>query len=383
MQLPVELSRVQWIATIAGALVFLGVGLFTLGVIGAPSLDGMSNEWGEVEDDRIEIRTQLDIDNPNPLPIGYGIDGAEYTLEMNQIKVAEGNVSAIDIPRGAGTLNLSTYLLTDAIPPWWASHIENDEVSEVDIDAAILVSFGPFDRAARVSHGDTIETDLETTLAEALEGFEGEHTGPGIDLSVVTVERTVEVTDTDAQWGSVTESETEVWFDFTVHNPNEYPIPTPAFTGALEFNEIDIGDWDAHDVDLVDGPDDGLIPPGETREIRYSVTIDNEAIAAWFSTHVERDETTDARITGQLALQLSGHTMTIPPDDEAISCTFNLQTAILVEQSSGVSDRTCTVIGMTPPTDEELEDWNASLDLEETDWWETVIGLVGTQATPR
>lgn len=371
MDLP--LTRYQRIVVGVAVLAALIVGMFTIGVIGIPSLEGMTNQWGEVEDDRVEVRTQLDIHNPNPLPLGYGLDEVEYTLSMNQIEVAEGVTTDVDLPSGSGSVNLSTYLRTEAIPPWWASHIENDEVSDVHIDATVHVSFGPVSRSPSVSHEDTIETDLEATLAEALEGFEGAHTGPSIDLSLVTVEPTVEVTDTDAMWGSVTEDETEVLFDFTVHNPNEYPIPTPAFTGALEFNEIAVGDWDAHEVDLVRGPEGGVIPAGETRELRYAVMIDNHAIAQWFPTHVEGDESSDARITGQLALQLSGHTMTIPPDDEAIECTFDLQTAILVEQPSGVSDRTCTVIGMAPPTGDELEDWNASLDLEETDWWETLL----------
>lgn len=371
----IDLTRRQWIGVAVGGLALLVVVLVAVGVFAAPSVADMTNEWGEVDEDRIEVRTQLTVDNPNPLPLGYGVDGANYTLAMNQIAIAEGSVDGIDLPRGEGTLDLRTYLLLERVPPWWASHVRNDETSEVDIEARVHVSIGPLGRSPPITHSDTIQTDLEGTLAEALEGFEGEHHGPMIDLGVTSTRPTVEVTDTNASWGAVDEASTEVLFDVTVHNPNAYPIPTPAFTGGLEFNDVAIGAWDAHDVDLVRGPADGRIPPDESRDLRYAVTIDNERIATWFATHVDREERSDARMTGQLALRLSGHTMTIPPDEEAIACTFDLRTAILVEQDSGVSNRTCAVAGVAPPEEEALEASGATLDLTETDWFDDLLGL--------
>jgi len=352
---------------IVGVLVVLLGGMVVVGVVGVPSVEDMTNEWGDVDDDRVEVKTQLTIDNPNPLGLGYGISSVEYVLEGNDIELATGTVDELDIPRGQSTLNLSTDLHTAAIPPWWASHVQNDEVTELDIVATINASLGPIQRSPSITRSDTIETDIITTIEDGLEGYEGRHEGPEIGIAPLTERPAVEIRDTGAEWGEVTDDRTQVLFHMDIHNPNDYPIPTPAFTGEIVMNEVTIGAWDAHDVELVRGTYDTMIPPGETRELTFGVTLENEQIGEWFPTHVALEEFTDASMSVQLAMSIAGETFVIPPEGDAFRCEFTFQTAIFVEQDSGILDRDCGVemSVLSPPSEEQLDSLGATISESE------------------
>lgn len=351
-------------AGVAGLLGLLGA----IGVLGAPSIASMTNRWGAVEEDRVEILTDLEVDNPNPVGLGYGISGVEYAVVMNDVGLAEGNADEVDLPSGRSTIDLATDVHVERIPPWWASHVDNGETSDMTIEAAIHANFGPIGNTPTVTHDDTIETDLIGTLRDGLEAYEGEHEGPTIGVDPVTITPRVEIRDTDARWGAVTEAVTELELIFDVHNPNAYPIPTPAFAGRLTFNDVAIGEWEAHEVDLVDGTFDALIPAGGTRSLTYRVDIANGRLGDWFVTHVDRGEFTEATMAGQLAFKLDDHVVRIPPEGDAVRCSFDFRTAILLDQDGGVLQRTCTVGGFgLEPSASDLEALGASRELDGDD----------------
>lgn len=76
--------------------------LLAVGVFAVPAVADMTSEGGEVDEDRIEVWIQLTVDKPNPLPLGSGVDGAYYTLAMNQIAIAEGAVARARCHVGRG-----------------------------------------------------------------------------------------------------------------------------------------------------------------------------------------------------------------------------------------------------------------------------------------
>lgn len=365
-----ELSRVKLAGIAVGAVVAILVLAYLFGVIGAPSVESMDNQWGDVDDERIEIETELEVHNPNPVGLSHGIDSANYSLALNGIHVADGETGELDVGSGTSTIDLRTDLYHHEIPAWWATHIDNDEVSDVDVEATVHASIGPFDRSPSISHADEIETDLETTLSDAAAAFEGEHEGPAIGIEPFTIQPTVDITDADAEWGTVTESHTQIRLHFDVHNPNAYPIPTPAFTGNMTFNEILVGDWDAHDVEVLQGTYDTAIPPGATRELTLGVDLDNDRVAEWFASHVDADEQSHAEIRGQLAFSINDHVMTMPPDDDAFSCSLTFQTNIFVDQESGVIEEHCETVGYDTSIASDLAAVGAWLDLTETDEYE-------------
>ena len=373
------------IGKIAGIVLVLGGisigGLFAVGVLGVPDGGLEDNRWGEVDNESIEVHTDIYVDNPNPFGVGGDID-AEYDIYLQGTQMASGEEENLGIESGENEINLTTDLLHQNLPAWWVAHLNNDEVSELTVDATVHGSVGPFSGSPSMNHTDEIETDLEGALDEGFSSFEGTYSGTETDFRVggTAIEPTVDVEDVTTQWGDVTENVTEIQATMTIHNPNAYPIPTPAFAGNLTFNDITMANWTADEVEVLEVQDDGLIPPGETEERTFVVGMDTQQIPHWFGSHVEQDEFTTMEVTGQFAMEVGGSELTIPENDEAITCTFDVTTSIFVDQDDGVSDQGCDVNPFEisdvsldetnathDPDDEETEDENGLLSDGESD----------------
>ncbi|MEY7849224.1 LEA type 2 family protein [Natrarchaeobius sp. A-rgal3] len=358
---------IRKVAAVAAAVVVCLVvvlgGLFATGVLGVPDAGLEDNAWGEVDDERIEVITTVWIDNPNP---GLEIDDldVEYALAMNDVSLADGESADVTVPSGNSTTELRTDLQYHQLPAWWATHIESGEVSDVEADVVVHADVGPLSGSPSHAHEDEIETDLEPMIADALAEMEGEHSlSPGAsERSDTILEPRVEIEDTDAAWGDVDEERTEVHLTFDVHNPNAYPLATPAFTGEMEFNDRLVAEWDAHDVDVVGGTSETHIPPGESREITFVATLDNDDVAEWFATHVDNEELTDAEMRAQLAMQINDHTVTVPPEGEAIECEYEMTTAIFVEQEADLESEGCSFTPWAVPDDAALADHGVLVD---------------------
>lgn len=192
-------------------------------------------------DERIEVVTTVWIDNPNPGISGGGAT-VDYELAMNEIRLAEGSKSDITVPSGRSTSSLHTDVFHHQLPEWWASHVENDEVSDLHVVTDIRADAGPFSASPTVTHEDEVETDVERMIRDSLEEHEGEHSYRPIDVGDGPVSETVTprvvVEDTDASFEEVTEAETELHAEFVLHNPNPYPLALPAFTGTVEASEM-------------------------------------------------------------------------------------------------------------------------------------------------
>lgn len=314
------------------ALVVLVGLLFVLGVLGVPDAGLEDNDWGEVDDERIEVITTVWIDNPNPAGVGGDTD-AEYDIELQGVRLAEGNGSGLGVPAGRSAHNLSTDLFYNRLPAWWASHLNNDEVSDLRVNATAHTSVGPLSGSPSGTYEDTIDTDIEGALDSGFSEFEGNYTGPVGDAVVggELVEPGIEIESVDTRWGTVTEAETEILVEMDIHNPNAYPIPTPAFTGSLALNDIDVADWQAGEVELLEAGDDALIAPQTTETRTFVIDMDNVNVPEWFATHVERGEQTAGELTGQLALEVGGSQITVPREGEGLRCEFSLTTSIFVD----------------------------------------------------
>ncbi len=340
-------------------------GLFAAGVLGVPDGGLEDNRWCDVDNDSIEVLTDIYVDNPNPFGVGGDID-AEYDIHLQETHMASGQEENLGVSSGDNEFNLTTELHHQNLPAWWVAHLENDEISAVDVDATVHASIGPFSGSPSTTYSDEIETDLADALDEGFSSFEGTYSGTETDLRVAgtAVEPTIEVEDVTTEWGDVTENNTEIMATMTIHNPNAYPIPTPAFAGNLTFNEISMANWNADEVEVLEVDDDGLIPPGETEERTFVVEMDTQQIPHWFASHVDEEEFTTMEVTGQFAMEVGGSELTIPENDEAITCTFDVTTSIFVDQDDGVSDEGCD-LNPFAMSDEEMDDANATHDPEE------------------
>lgn len=57
-------------------------------------------------------------------------------------------------------------------------------------------------------------------------------------------------------------------------------------------------------------------------------------------------------VTGQLAVEINGERLAIPPDGEAVACGFDLTTAIFVEQEQGTDLQGCETTVLEQPRDQ-------------------------------
>lgn len=375
-QRAVRLGKFAGIGLVA-LLVLIGA-LFALGVLGVPDGGLEDNEWGEVEEDRIEVITTVWVDNPNPFGLGGDVD-VEYDVALEGVHLADGEGSDIDIGSGSNTLTFETDLRQQQLPAWWSAHINNDEVSEVSVDTTVHASLGPLSGSPSTTFTDEVETDIEGALEDGFSEFEGSH-GPVEDdprVAGVAVTPQVEIEEVTVEWGEVTEERTE--FDMTVeiYNPNAYPIPTPGFAGSLEMNDLEMAEWTPEDVEVTQA--DQVIPPQMSEERTYTVEMDNSHIPPWLTSHIDEEqphdrpgeEYSDMVISGQLVMEVSGIEVSIPEegDGDGIACANDLYTDIFVDQESGVDHRSCSFDPIDVTTD-QLEAVGATLDLTETDWWQ-------------
>lgn len=365
------------VAKVAVAIVLvLGVtigGLFAAGVLGVPDAGLADNEWGEVTDDRIEVLTTIWIDNPNPFGIGGDVD-VEYNVSLAGVELAGGEATDVAIESGNSTETLETDLRQQRLPEWWAAHVGNGERSSLQANATVHASVGPVSGSPSVSHEDEVTTDIEGAIDEGLGELEGEHTAvetgadPGVDG--VEIDPTYEVVDTNAQWGEVSENETEVLMTFTVRNPNPYPLPTPAFTGEMTFNDVELARWDAGELEALDAGRDAAIPPGQTREIAFVLVLDNGDVADWLGTHVDNEEFSNVTVTAQLVAEVNGYRVTMPRHDEAARCEYDLWTSIFVDENDNELDEQGCSFTDWVVDQEDLREANATMDLTETDWYD-------------
>ncbi|MFC7137390.1 hypothetical protein ACFQRB_14970 [Halobaculum litoreum] len=65
-------------------------GAFALGVVGAPSVVGVENRFGEVTTETTTVESDLIVNNPNPIGVQLGGLTADYAVSMNGITMAEG-----------------------------------------------------------------------------------------------------------------------------------------------------------------------------------------------------------------------------------------------------------------------------------------------------
>ena len=360
---------------VLAVVVVVGLGaLFATGILGIPDAGIEDNAWGDVDDERIEVVTTVWIDNPNP---GLALDGVsiDYELAMNGIDLADGTQSDVAVPAGNETTTFETDLHYRNLPDWWVSHIENDEMSDLEVTIRAHADLGPLSGSPEATHDDTVETDLEELIGDALGEMEGEHRASPIDVGdgtyTETIAPTVVIEDTNAEWGDVDDEETELLLTFDVHNPNPYPLATPAFTGDLEFNEIHVAEWDAHEVEVLRGTDDAIIAPHQTERVTFVAHLDNDRVVEWFATHVDRDEESDVEMRAQLATSVNGETVTVPHDEDAIRCEYEMRTDIFVDQDSEIVREECELAPRTL-SDEERESLE-DIDVTETDWWNDVL----------
>lgn len=282
-------SKLRIAATVLVLIVALFAVAFAAGVFGAPSVAGVDNRFGSVNESTTMVHTDLVVNNPNPVGVQLGSVSVEYGVTMNGVVMGNGTKDDIALERGNSTVSFETPIHNDRIPAWWATHVQNGEHTTLTVDADVRSSF--FDRSIDVP---TMEREVSTDVSSA---FNSTDTRP-INIDREFVSGTVlYLNETRGSWGEATRSETPIHLELEVYNPRSIPIPVGELGYEIRMNGIDVGSGQS-DQSVV-------VSPGSRETISTTAVIDNSQLDEWWVSHLRNDQVTELEIDVSTRLDLS------------------------------------------------------------------------------
>lgn len=325
------LARLRRLVSATRQLVTLGVVavLLLAGVtvlfLSQPSVTGVDNRFGAVNETATVVESDLTVQNPTPVGATLGGLTVDYAIDLNGIRMATGTKRGVSVPQGRSSVHMATTLANDRIPTWWVSHIRNGERTTLAVNADIhSATLGTSFGAPKVTR--TIETDI----VSAFDSTEEHPVGSSPTGGPLLVIR-----ETNAQWGDVSAAETNIDMRFVVYNPNPYSIPVSELSYRATMNGIEMGAGTTEEQ--------GVIPPGETRTIEATTTLNNQRIDEWWVSHLQNDQTTALRIDFSARLELPTETVEIPLDP--LTYTRTIETDIFGNKAGGAATPTPTPDG--------------------------------------
>ena len=290
-------------------LIFIGIIIigFITGILSIPSVKNINNRWGNISDDNTEIISSIKIENNNPFKIILPRVKVDYTLKMNNIKMANGKIENINLQKGDTTIEVTSYLNNKRIPDWWISHIKNNETTIVDIEPIVVI-----DVEFAEPHIDTPSKTISvnTNLLGDFNIFEEKiiEIGP-VNITMKNV---------NAEWGNVNNETTELIFNVTMYNPIPKNISMPQIRYNISMNNIVIGNGSINDNLILKANNDSII---------YLITlIDNTLIDDWFVSHLQNNESSNLNITISSVIGYEGISFKI---DDFLIYTHEFNTDIL------------------------------------------------------
>jgi LEA14-like dessication related protein len=316
-------STIRVAVTLVAGLGLVVGGAFVGGLLGVPSVEQIDNQFGEVNDTHTEVQTDLVIHNPNPVSVRLGGTSVNYTVAMNDIRMASGDKRGVGVGTGNSTVNLTTFLHNERIPAWWASHVRGGEHTNLTVSATVQPGF--------VGQSATFQPAAETIETDLLGQFNSTEDRP-VNAEMPLVEDPVLVVQrTNASWGTVTDTETPIDLEFEVYNPKASPVVVSNVGYDISMNDVPVGSGELEETES--------IPGKSARVVETPTVIDNENLDEWWVTHVENDQTTELRIEFYAELELPGSTETVRVPLDELTYTQTIETDMFGnEDGSGGGD---------------------------------------------
>ena len=264
-----------------GLIVLIGLALL-LGVIGVPSVGAVENRFGTVNDSTTTIETDMVVTNPNPVGASLHDTTVNYTVYMNDVAMATGEKEGLDVGTGNSTLTFRTYMRNDRIPPWWHSHIENRERTNVTVDARVRVGLLG-GRQLRLPQERTIRTSLISQFnSSETRPVEADRSFPSDPLLFIN--------ETRGQWDfeDLSRERTPMRITFDAYNPKTWPYAVSEIGYNITMNDIQVGEGRSEDL--------ATILPDTRQTLGTTVAIRNRNLDDWWVSHLERNQVTDVEI---------------------------------------------------------------------------------------
>ncbi|NHX38376.1 hypothetical protein G9C82_01890 [Haloarcula sp. R1-2] len=273
------MGRLKIVGVLVVAVAAVAGGSVALGVLGTPSVASVDNHFAGVSNQTTTVATDLTVTNPNPVGVQLGGVGLNYTVSMNGVEMAQGDRQGIGLGTGNSTLQFTTDMQNDRIPPWWVTHIDNGETTTVGIDATVTSSMLG-GQSVSVTQERTIETDL-------LSQFNSTETRPVEADQPLVSDPVLYINETRGAWDqeNLTQSETPLNLAFDVYNPKPYPYTITKVGCTIRMNDVTVGEGET---------DRGyVLNPGEKTTLEANTAIQNENLDRWWVTHLQRNRQTD------------------------------------------------------------------------------------------
>ena len=321
-------------STLKAAVAVLGVvsitigGAWAAGIIGAPSVVGVDNAFGPVNESTTTIESEIVVNNPNPFGVRLGGLSVDYAVEMNGIRMATGGREGLGVNASSNTtIPVTTLMDNDRIPPWWTSHVENGENTTLVIDASVHS-----DLVGR-EFNPQIERTINTSL---ISGFNSDEDRP-IEVDRPAAPNPVLwLNSTSGSWGEVTNETTEIDTQFELFNPNPTPVAVSEIGYEIRMNGVTMGEG------ATDSP--VTMAPGELETVRATTAIQNENLDEWWVSHLRNDQTTTLEVEFYARVDLSafgGDTIEVPLD----TIERTIETDIFGERDGSSGNETATPAG--------------------------------------
>jgi LEA14-like dessication related protein len=283
----VAVTAVVALVLVVGVLIVVAIGA---GVFGVPSVEGVDNRFGTVNDTATIIETNVSVDNPNPIGVQLGGLTLDYGVSMNGVGMANGTKEGVSLGSGASTVSLQPRMENERIPAWWVTHVRNGERTDLTVTADARSSL-----LGESFEAPEIDREISTDIDAALDSTE---TRPVDADRTLVSDPVLYINETSGSWGEVTDAETEIEMTFVVYNPKLYPVPLSELGYEMSMNDVDVGS----------GQSEGetVVPPESTATVTATTAIRNERLDEWWVSHLRRDQVTDLTIDFSARIDLTG-----------------------------------------------------------------------------
>ncbi|HKL29993.1 MAG TPA: LEA type 2 family protein [Natrialbaceae archaeon] len=273
-----------------------------------PSIERFDRRWGDVSDAITEIRSTLVLENPNTGAMADLLElsvGERVTINGVEVAADETDVGSLD--PGTTEIGHAVEMDNDAVPQWWAEHVNNGERSTVVVDPSVTadVGFTTFDVAVD-DRESTVETDVLSGLTAG-------------DARPLTLDgqRVGTVHEVRAEWGTATTDRTPVELTVRIENTAPVAIIVSDLGYDVRMNDVVVGDGTT--------ATEHRIPAGETREVTFTIHLDSQSMDEWWVTHVRNDERTLVEYDATASVSARGRSKRV----QVISTTTTVETDFL------------------------------------------------------
>lgn len=122
-----------------------------------------SADWGTVSRERTPMNVEFVAHNPQAYPLT--VTEIDYEITMNDVLVGEGGseTNAAILPDQSERIETTTAIRNDELDEWWVTHLENDQVTQLEIRfyATVEIEGQEFRVPVRaLDHEEEIETNI-------------------------------------------------------------------------------------------------------------------------------------------------------------------------------------------------------------------------------